>query len=468
MPGSPIKHLIVIYQENRAFDHYFGTYPNAENNPCETPFIARKDTPHVNNYNSAPVYLVNNQNLFQPFRLAPSQVNTCAPPHTYSVLQITADSLLLDKFVEASEMVCPDASTPMGYFDGNTVTALWNYAQYFSMSDNFHSTCIGASTAGALNLISGQTHGATGYGDTSFQVVDGTLINDTNPYKDICPDADQTASASLSGINVGNLLNEKGITWGWFQGGFANCNAYHRGPNGPIRDYFAHQNPFQYYESTSNPNHLPPTSPEMVGKSDQANHIYDLSDFWKAAEIGNVPSVCFFKAPGYQNGHPRDSTPLLEQQFLVETINKLQRLPEWKNMAIIVAYDDTGGWYDHVPFPIINDSQIPNDQLTAPGMAGSRKPLGGYQGRPGYGGRIPCVVISPWAKENYVDHTLTDQTSILRFIEDNWSLGRIGDFSYDALAGSLTNMFDFKRRKLRYLFLNPCTGQVERYKKKWF
>lgn len=458
---TPIKHLVVIFQENRPFDHYFGTYPHAQNNPGEIPFHPRKNTPTVNGLTLALMTI--NQNAAQPFRLAPSQANTCNPVHDYTHLQLALDSGLLDNFVLANGVPrCPMPTIVMGYFDGNTVTALWNYAQHFSLSDNFHGTNISASTVAAVNLISGQVHGATPNPLTVNQVpivVDGTLINDIDPTFDECSATPQTVA--LSGRNVGNLLNAKNVTWGWFQGGFANCSATHLGPNGPVVDYVPHHNPFQFYQSTSNPDHLPPTSPEMVGKTDQANHLYDIADFWAAVRVGNIPAVSFLKAPAYQNGHAGNSTPLLEQQFLVETINRLQKLPEWKHMAIMIAYDDSGGWYDHEMPAIVNQSMIPPDALVAPGSAGNKPPLGGYEGRPAYGYRLPLLVISPWAKENYVDNTLTDQTSILRFIEENWQLGQIGDFSFDAYASSLHTMFDFKKppRCIR-LFLDPITGQV--------
>ena len=87
----------------------------------------------------------------------------------------------------------------------------------------------------------------------------------------------------------------------------------------PLRfaDYVPHHNPFQYFASTANPQHLPPTSVAMVGKTDQAKHLYDLTWFWEAARAGNLPAVSFLKAPAYQNGHPGNSNPLDEQEFLV-------------------------------------------------------------------------------------------------------------------------------------------------------
>lgn len=460
---TPIKHLIVIFQENRTFDQYFGIYPHAQNNPGEPKFFPKKKTPTVNGFSPALLHI--NQNTTQPFRLSPAQVNTSNPGHDYTVLQQACGLGLMDQFVQTTGAACNPHDIVMGYFDGNTVTAFWNYAQHFALSDNFHTTTICGSTVAAINLISGQPHGAT-IPFLIYQglpiVVDYTLTNDIDPAFDKCSATAQTVA--LTGVNVGNLLNAKGVTWGWFQGGFANCQATHVGPNGiNVVDYVPHHNPFQFYQSTSNPQHLPPSSPKMVGKTDQANHLYDISDFWAAAEKGNVPSVCFFKAPAYQNGHAVNSNPLLEQQFLTETINRLQNLPQWKNMAVIIAYDDSGGWYDHEMPIIINDSQTAFDALTGPGTAGNNPPLGGYQGRPGYGFRVPFLVISTWAKSNYVDHTLLDQTSILRFIEDNWDLGRIGDFSLDEFAGSIFHLFDFKKQHKRTLLLDPLTGQVVNY-----
>lgn len=452
---TPIKHLIIIFQENRTFDHYFGTYPRAENNPGEIPFKARAGTPSINGLSSSLRTI--NQNSVQPFRLTPYQGATDVndPDHQYTALQAGLHCGLLDRFVEANGHACTPPSIVMGYYDGNTVTALWNYAQYFAMSDNFHSTNIGQSTVGAINLISGQVHGAVPYFLPSY-IVDGTIIDDLDPTYDDCSNP---PTCALTGKNVGDLLNHKGISWGFFQGGFADCNASHVGAGGVlVQDYIPHHNPFQYYQSTANPHHLPPSSLKTVGKTDRANHIYDLKYFWDAAERGNVPSVCYLRASAYQDGHPGYSTPILEQEFLVETINKLQKLPQWHDMAIIIAFDDSGGWYDHEMAPIINQSQIPEDALVSQGNAGSKPPLGGYQGRPAYGLRLPFILISPWAKENYVDSSLIDQTSILRFIEDNWKLGRIGDYSFDAYAGSILKMFDFSKCNPRQLQLDPKTG----------
>jgi phospholipase C len=196
----------------------------------------------------------------------------------------------------------------------------------------------------------------------------------------------------------------------------------------------------------------------MIGHTDQANHQYDLSDFWDAAQSGNLPAVSFLKAPGFQDGHAGYSDPLAEQAFLVDTVNRLQKLPEWSDMAIIINWDDSDGWYDHVIGPIVSQSNTTADALTGPARCGMAANPAVYQGRCGYGPRLPLLLISPFADENFVDHSVTDQSSILRFIEDNWELGRIGDQSFDDKAGSLANMFNFKDHRNRQLFLNPSTG----------
>ena len=165
------------------------------------------------------------------------------------------------------------------------------------------------------------------------------------------------------------------------------------------------------------------------------------------------------KAAGYQDGHAGYSSPLLEQQFLVNTINHLQSLDQWKSTAVIVAWDDSDGWYNHVMGPIVNQSQDPAHDALLGTSCGTRAPVAGYQDRCGYGPRLPLLVISPYAKQNYVSHALTDQTSILRFIEDNWLRGqRISELSFDNFAGSLADMFDFPRPVMRRLLLDPATG----------
>jgi phospholipase C len=476
--ATPIKHLVVIFQENVSFDHYFATYPHAANPGGEPPFTAKENTPSINGLDQS-LLDPNNPNASQPFRLDRSQFETCDQNHDYTPEQQAFDSGLMDKFVEVDGVGGPGCQDygkgpglVMGYFDGNTVTALWNYAQAFAMNDNSYSTTFGPSTPGALNLISGQTHGFApdSGGSTDAVTENGTVIGDPQPAGDICDTRDTTMSIDPNNKNIGNLLNDKGVTWGWFEQGFreapgvATCTIGHTNKAGIFKnDYVPHHEPFQYFSSTANPNHLPPSSVAAIGTTDQANHQYDLSDFWAAVDHGNMPAVSFLKAPGFQDGHAFYSDPLDEQQFLVTTVNRLERTSNWRDTAVIILYDDSDGWYDHQMSTIVNQSQDPAHDALTPTGCGTRSDtthtLGGFQDRCGYGPRQPLLVISSFAKTNFVDHTLTDQSSILRFIEDNWNTGRIGNFSFDTKAGSLLNMFSFGEKTANKLFLDPATGE---------
>jgi len=472
---TPIKHLIVIFQENVSFDHYFATYPHTQPNQDGTRYFsgAKDDTPRVNNLESSGL-LTNNPNSADPFRIDRSTPNTCDQDHNYGAEQAAFHGGLLDKFVQQTGCVDPvlGSNSVMGYFDGNTVTAIWNYAQHFAMSDDFFGTTFGPSTPGALNVVSGNTatgtvmNGLSGSGFIADEGNSGAVIGDADPAGDTCSNPKRT-QISMSGQNIGDLLSHAGITWGSFMGGFANCAAKHGGVTGisPTADYIPHHAWFQYWASTRNANHVPPSTDAMIGKSDQANHEYDITAFFSALREHHLPAVTYLKAPAFEDGHAGYSDPVDEQVFLVNTINTIMTSEEWGETAIILTYDDSDGWYDHQMGPIVNQSSVAEDQLLGDKNCGTPKPVPGttttLNGRCGFGPRLPLLVISPYARQNYVDHRVTDFSSIVRFIEDNWNLERIGGGSNDATAGTLNGLFDFgERGSASRLLLNPSTGVV--------
>jgi phospholipase C len=484
--ATPIQHVVVLFDENISFDHYFGTYPKAANTDG-TKFTAKRHTPRVNGLTKK--LLTHNPNQYNPVRLTHEQALTCDQDHTYGKEQLAVDNGKMDKFVEYTEkdtctgqpILFGEPGLVMDYYDGNTVTGLWNYAQHYAMSDNNWDTVFGPSSPGAVNLISGNTHGIYAVDPVTHAKVSdayvaqspdangvGTMINDPDPAFDDCSGNNHTSKNNLgvmTGRNIGDLLNSRKVTWGWFQGGFrptgaangyAVCGATHPNIGGiPVVDYSPHHEPFQYYESTSNPKHLPPSSAAAIGRTDQANHQYDLTDFDAALTAGSMPAVSFLKAPQYQDGHAGYSDPLDEQQFLVSTINKIQQSPEWKSTAIFIAYDDSDGWYDHVPPKITNGSSDPAQDTP---LCSSVRAAGGYQDRCGPSQRLPLLAISPYSRVNHVDHSYAEQTSVLRFIEDNWRVGRIGDASLDTRAGGVGGLLDFWRPRARQLPLDPKTG----------
>ena len=506
---TPIQHVVVIFGENISFDHYFGTYPKALNPPGQPRFVALPNTPAVNGL--TPALLTSNPNLnptngagaTNPFRLNRNQALTADQNHGALAEQQSFDNGLMDLFPSktgnagGTPVLYPAVTNTkgmvMGYFDGNTVTGYWNYAQHFAMNDNSYNTQFGPSTPGALNVISGQTNGVIAStsvnGPSSAVVADGqgglTDIGDYDPLADVCSSS-TGYHADLSGKNVGDLLNAAGLSWGWFNGGFDLTITNPNGTTGckrstisPITglaetDYVPHHQPFQYYQSTKNPNHTRPSNIASIGLTDAANHQYDIHDWFDALAAGNLPAVSYLKAQSYQDGHPGNSNPLDEQAFVVNVVNTLQKSAFWSSTAVIIAYDDSDGWYDHQMGPIVNGSFTTADGLTGTnscGTAGTTPVLPGpnsggqpVQGRCGFGVRTPFLVISPWAKPNYVDATLTDQSSVVRFIEDNWNLGRIGGGSADAQAGVITNMFDFSKttpQNSTAVILDPVTGLVQ-------
>jgi phospholipase C len=483
--ATPIKHVVVIFDENISFDHYFGTYPNAANTDGTT-FTAASGTPKADTLETAGL-LAANPNQYAPKRLSQAEAVTCDQNHQYPAEQRAEDNGKMDLFVQntSSDTCTGEYGSPglaMDYYDGNTVTALWNYAQNYAMSDNNWDSIFGQSTPGAIDLVSGQTHGAVATDPKTGEVLPtssviqspdangvGSLISDPDPAYDDCSNNDHTSSsavAHMQGKNIGDLLNAKNVTWGWFQGGFtpttkwdgkdgdyAKCDATTANTVGAeSKDYSPHHNPFSYYESTANPHHLPPTSEAKIGQTDQANHNYDLTDFSKALKHGNLPAVSFLKAPASQDGHAGYSDPLDEQKFLIKQINAIQESSSWSSTAIVVTYDDSDGWYDHVAPTILNGSNDPkNDSSICTSKASTI--AGGYQDRCGPSQRLPMLVISPFSKQNAIDHTAIEQTSVIRFIEDNWSTGRIGDYSFDERAGDLTGMFDFDHPQQRAVLL---------------
>jgi phospholipase C len=246
--ATPIQHLVVIFQENVSFDHYFGTYPDALNPAGEPKFTPLPGTPIPDNYLSNPTLLTANPNkdsggtTDNPFRLDRTENVTCDQDHNYDDEQKAADgnatgtSAAMDQFVTIGTRFnptgCAHPDEEMGYFDGNTVTGMWNLAQHFALNDNSFGTGYGPSTPGALNLVAGQTAGVgstlnnpQGAGDVGSTGT--TVVGDADPFGDDCASPSRaqvqmttSAGASTGPLNIGDALNAKHLSWGWFQGGF--------------------------------------------------------------------------------------------------------------------------------------------------------------------------------------------------------------------------------------------------------
>jgi phospholipase C len=599
-PQTPIRHVVEIFQENVSFDHYYGTYPHAANSDGVN-FQPLPHTPTVDGLTPATSsslppslrhssnLLVSNPNAALPRRLDSNAIGlpgdaggqlTCDQDHNYSDEQQSFDGGLMDRFVQSvgtgggtTPFGAPcNKETVMDYYDGNTVTGLWNYAQHYAMSDNSYGTTFGPSAPGAINLVSGDT----GNVDVSHEANSPTIATSTSPDADLTPDGKGDFSltsdaqpywddcstrdaVALSGKNIGDELNSAGLSWGWFEGGFRPTTTYQAaleatgqssqptstfipdefknaefqkavphssnqglcnavtpvgealggtGQYGFKDDYIPHHEPFQYYASTANPHHLTIARSAngrdklsglaTIGADTQSyingvpqfntpNHNYDTSDFDQlVTAISNhelpssaLPAVSFLKAPGYQDGHAAYSDPADEQEFIAHTVNEIMNTPDWRHTAIVINYDDSDGWYDHANSGITNPSLSAADNLTNTTLSGptsgkcgveppASSPLGGQQGRCGFGPRLPMLVISPFAKGNYVDHNLSNQASTINFVEYNWHLpGIAGSFDQaeaktdkaEHVPFDLAGMFDFDGGSNSRLPLNPLTGE---------
>lgn len=427
--ASPIKHTVVIFQENRTFDNYFGTYPYAPG------FKSLPGTPNdVRNfkYVTGSVPRDVNGNVYNPdsngtpvypwHDAGKGDIQETDVNHGYTAMLSMADGGKMDKFYQVNHDSGKSTDTndkgllSMSHFDYNEIPAYWQYAQHFAMADNYYQPVYGPSTPGALYLVGAQS----GNGNE-------TTNTNTNPKAQITGDpspkngpfgGDSTNGLkyNLTYKNIGDELSASKQSWAWYAGGWDAAKA--DPASDEAKTYSPHHNPFQYFQNYED------------GKYD--NNLKDYTNFAKDIDKGNLPAVSFIKAGYGDDEHPgtgNQSTPSAEE-FTVNTINKIMNSPYWKDTAIIVTYDEGGGFFDHIAPPTVT----PN----ADGLQGD-------------GPRIPAMVISPYAKENYVSHVQYDHSSVLKFLEWNYGLSALN--SKDANANNILDMFDFEHPNfLPYMF----------------
>ena len=410
-----------------------------------------------------------------PYRLAPSQAATADQDHSYTQEQIAYDHGKMDFFPAiVGQGVAPDGSPApqrrkslnLAYFDGNTVTALWNYAQRFAMSDRFFQTTFGPSVLGALNLVSGQTNGVTRVKNgASPNVLDrrrradrSRCIGDVDPIGDICSSS-KRIQVTMGGRNIGDLLNAANVSWGWFEEGFDVKAVNADGTTGLRARSHTSAVTGLAVEGLHRASRAVSVLPvdgqsearaarrrwrRSAGRATRRIISTISTDFFAALDAGHFPAVAFLKPAAYQNGHAGYSDPIDEQAFLVRVLNDLQQPPGVEEHRRVA---DVGRLRRLVRPPDGADRQF----VGRPGRCARRRRrvrrrhgdsaghLAGdasRAGRCGYGPRLPLLVISPWARTQLRRFDVTDMTSILRFIEDVFLDGRrIGGGSFDAIAG---------------------------------
>ncbi len=421
-----INHVVVIYQENWSFDSLYGRFPGA-NGIDNAGAAATQVDKDGNPYPTLPQPL---NTTFSPpvpdprfpadLPNAPFDMSKYVSPtqqsgdlvHRYYQEQYQIDGGKMDKFVAWTD----SAGLVMSYYDGTNMPE-GKLAQQFTLMDNFFHAVFGGSflnhqflvcacapkwpdapanlvaqlDAGGVMTKDGQVS-PDGYAiNTSFTVNSPhpANITDTNL---LVPE--QTAST------IGDRLSEQGVPWAWYSGGWNTALLGHADPL-----FQFHHQAFAFYANYAD------------GTPARADHLRDEVDFYTDVAGGKLPAVVFIKPLGADNEHPGYATEQNGQLHVADLVSTIQNSQYWQDTAIIITYDEHGGRWDHVAPPVID--------------------------RWGPGGRVPTIVISPFARKGYVDHTQYDTTAILKLIEERWNLQSLTD--RDANSGDMLTAFDFNQ-----------------------
>ncbi|MGD0958983.1 MAG: alkaline phosphatase family protein [Methylomonas sp.] len=413
-----IEHIIVIYLENRSFDSLYGKFPGAnglaaaKQAPLQIDEFGRpyKTLPPAPDFNDShfPADLPN-----QSFNIAeyvkPDQKHTDLT-HSFFIHQMQIDGGRNDRFAQLSS----GGELSKGYYDVKG-TAMWNYAKEFTLADNFFQAAFGGSFINHQWLICACTPEFKDAPDdlkkwktdpfTAKPLSEPTVTRDgfaVNTVQPTNPPYDKTHPDNrlppLTNPTIGDRLTEKGVSWAWYSGGWDNAVAGI--DNGENFQY--HHQPFVFYA-----NYAPDTQARAEHLLDRSRLLTDLN--------GNFPQVAFYKPVGAKNEHPGYSTILAADQEVREIVEAIRNSPIWPSAAIIITSDEYGGFWDHVAPPVVD--------------------------RWGPGTRIPAIIISPYAKKGYVDHSQYDTTSILKLIETRFNIEPLSD--RDAKANDMTKAFKF-------------------------
>ncbi|HEY3077484.1 MAG TPA: acid phosphatase [Burkholderiales bacterium] len=466
---SRIEHIVVIYAENRSFDHLYGFFPGAEGIAQAT---AEQKTQLDHDGRALPrlppVYEGGKINPRFPQNLpnAPFQID--APPvngrmdevlpspiHAYYQNREQINGGSNNLFVAMSNV----GAWVMGYFDGSKMK-LWNWAKEYTLADHFFMAAFGGSYLNHQWLICACTPmdpaaPATAKAQLDEQgrlkkrpdsppsvlqgpahlydgrvSPDGYVVNTSQPAyqpSGIPPapggsvDLANPANHPLPPVTlktIGDTLSAKGVSWAWYAGGWNVALAdgrqdptikrsviYSRDKGSPI--FQPHHQPFNYYARFA------------PGTADRARHLKDYEDLLADIDKGTLPQVVLYKPAGRVNEHPSYTDVASGDEHIHQLLTRLRASPQWSKMAVIVTYDENGGFWDHVPPP------------SGPGWAD----------RWGPGTRIPTLIISPFARRGYVDKTPYDTTSILKLITRRFGLEPLPGVRPN--AGDLSNAFEF-------------------------
>lgn len=412
---AQINHIIVIYLENHSFDNLYGLFPGA-NGLAQAAYASLQTSGDGKPYTALPPVkdarfpadLPNRPFPIDQYVSANEKIDDLV--HRFYQNQAQINGGRNDRFAAISDA----GGLVMGYYDGKKLP-LWQYAKKYTLADNFYQGAFGGSFLNHFWLVCACT---PRYLDAPEEVrvllnaqgqliKDGAVTPDGYAVNTLQPTNPPYRAGTLpakrlplqEAPSIGDRLSEKGISWAWYSGGWNDAVSGHAD-----KEFQYHHQPFGYFRNFTE------------GSQGRLQHLKDESDFIASIQSGDLPAVSFYKPLGALNEHPGYADVLSGDQHVAEIINRIEHSKLWKDSVIIVTYDENGGFWDHAAPPI--------------------------KDRWGPGTRVPTLIVSPYAKRNFVDHTEYDTTSILKFIETRYGLKPLG--SRDASANNLTNALEFK------------------------
>ncbi|MEP6491139.1 MAG: alkaline phosphatase family protein [bacterium] len=415
-PGdiSKINHVVVIYLENHSFDNLYGEFAGAEGLAAASG-AAKQISANGSVYatlpqvNASPVPTTLANAPFNIDQYVPATVATRDLVHRYYQEQQQIDGGKMDKFAQVSDAL----GLSMGYYHTAGLPLATEAANY-TLADHFYHSAFGGSFLNHIFFIAAAAPAFPNAPANIVATVDasGNLVTDgavtpdgfaVNTSYSVNAPHPSTAAANTLVPNqtmptIGDRLNDASVSWAWYSGGWNNALAGHADPL-----FQFHHQPFIYFAKYAD------------GTPAKAQHLKDEADFMAAAAAGTLPAVSFVKPLGANNEHPGYTDLMTGEQHTMQLINAVRNGPNWKDAAIIITYDEHGGFWDHVAPPKID--------------------------KWGPGARVPGIIISPYAKKHFVDHSQYETVSILSFIEARWHLTPLG--TRDAAAANLTAAFDF-------------------------
>ncbi len=413
---SRVNHLVVIYLENRSFDNTYGEFAGAEGLGASASHATQVDLTGTA-YTALPQ--VTGSPLPTTLANTPFDIGQYVPPstptrdlvHRYYQEQQQIDGGKMDKYVAVSDA----KGLAMGYYHTAQLPLAAEAAKY-TLADHFFHSAFGGSFLNHIFLVAAAAPTFPGAPANLVAKLDanGALVTDgavtpdgyvvNTSYTVNAPHPASAAAATLvpnqTMPTIGDRLSDKNVSWAWYSGGWNNALA-----GTPDPTFQFHHQPFAYFANYAD------------GTAAKAAHLKDETDFLTAAQSGTLPAVSFVKPLGVNNEHPGYADILTGENHVLQLINAVRNGPNWKDAAIVITYDENGGFWDHVTPPTVD--------------------------KWGPGTRVPALVISPFAKKGYVDHTSYETASILALIEKRYGLAPLG--THDAQAANLLGAFDFSQ-----------------------